>query len=210
MLCYFLLPTWVSFNTSTPVELYQRQKTCPITQVHQIVGRIKEPRLAVHFSEVDHDSKHPNSHHAQPVFDDDPMNVLHHPRQRKRALTNPLPDPEWKRIISYIRRSRQKNEPQAQSIFFSKLPLELRELIYEEVLAGRDGRLLHIIRTGGKLAHWRCRVQNEDGYCDPKGLRCLEGWLRYKASTWHPAETGRLRWKADGGLLPLLRTCRAV
>jgi hypothetical protein len=135
------------------------------------------------------------------------------PRNRKRALTNPLPDIELIQSIAYgVRRSRQRNDDQTASAFLMKLPLEIRQLIYEEVLAGGGGSVVHIFRKHGRLGHWRCRIQNGDGVelCDSKGQRCLEGWLSYKARVWGADREGRIDVITDTGLLPLLQTCRAM
>jgi hypothetical protein len=136
------------------------------------------------------------------------------PRRRKRALTNPLPPLESIQSMSYsIRRSRQRTDDQATSSFLTKLPLEIRQIIYEEVLAdGGDGSVVHILRKHGRLGHWRCRVpvQNALELCDSEGRRCVEGWLSYKAKVWHADKSGRLDLITDDGLIPLLRTCRLM
>jgi hypothetical protein len=134
------------------------------------------------------------------------------PRNRKRALTNPLPALESINSMSYsIRRSRQRTDDQAMSSFLTKLPFEIRQIIYEEVLAdGGDGSVVHILRKHGRLGHWRCRIQDGLELCDSKGRRCVEGWLSYKAKVWHADKAGRLDLITDDGLVPLLRTCRLM
>lgn len=136
------------------------------------------------------------------------------PRHRKRALTNPLPALESIQSMSYsIRRSRQRTDEQATCSFLTRLPLEIRQIIYEEVLAdGAKGGVVHILRKHGRLGHWRCRVQVRSGVelCDSNGRRCVEGWLSYKAKVWHADRAGRLDLITDDGLLPLLRTCRLM
>lgn len=136
------------------------------------------------------------------------------PRHRKRALTHPLPALESIQSMSYsIRRSRQRSDDQSTSSFLMKLPLEIRQIIYEEVLAdGAHGSVVHILRKHGRLGHWRCRVPVESGLelCDSQGRRCVEGWLSYKAKVWHADRAGRLDLITDDGLLPLLRTCRLM
>ena len=134
-------------------------------------------------------------------------------RKRKRALTNPLPDIELiQSIPDSVRRSRQRNDDQKTCLFLTKLPFEIRQLIYEEVLAGGGGSVVHIFRKHSRLGHWRCRIQTGDGVglCDSKGQRCLEGWLSYKARVWSADRAGRIDIITDGGLLPLLRTCRIM
>lgn len=134
------------------------------------------------------------------------------PRIRKRTLTNPLPPIESLQSMSHsIRRSRQRTDDQAACAFLMRLPFEIRQDIYEDILAGGDARLVHILRKHGTLGHWRCRIQ--DGgpeICDSEGLRCVEGWLSFKVRLWHLDREGMVDLKTDSGLLPLLLTCRAM
>jgi hypothetical protein len=133
------------------------------------------------------------------------------PRRRKRALTDPLPPLEHSQSMTYsIRRSRQRTDPQSMSSFMTKLPLELRQMIYAEVLAGGGCEVVHILRKQGRLGHWRCRLQHGLELCDAKGRRCVEGWLSYKTKVWHLDKTGRLDIITDDGLVPLLRSCRLM
>lgn len=111
-------------------------------------------------------------------------------RKRNRALTNPLPAIESARSMSYsirypVRRSRQCTADQIMSTFMTKLPLEVRRIVYEQVLAGGDRRLVHILRKRGRLRHWRCRIQNGQEVCNSQVRRFVEGWLSYKAKLWH-------------------------
>jgi len=132
--------------------------------------------------------------------------------RRKRTLTGPLPSLESMHGMSdSIRRARQKTADQSMSPFLGKLPFELRQIIYEEVLAGGDdGRVVHIIRKHKRLGHWRCRIQDGLKLCETQSLRCISGWLAYKARVWTADKAGRLELRTDDGLLPLLRTCRAI
>lgn len=132
------------------------------------------------------------------------------PTRRKRALTNPLPPLETIRSMSYsIRRSRQRTDAQAGSLLLTKLPLELRQIIWEMVLVEGNRRLIHIMRKHGKLGHWRCRIQNGEKVCNLQARRCVEGWLAYKA-TMRRDKAERFDLVTDEGLLPLLLTCRTV
>ena len=132
------------------------------------------------------------------------------PRKRKRALTDPLPPLEPGQSMAYsIRRSRQRIDTQDASPLLTKLPFEIRQMIYEQVLAGGDGcEVVHVLRKQGRLGHWRCRMQHGLELCDAKGRRCVEGWLSYKTKVWHLDRSGRLDLITDDGLVPLLRTCR--
>jgi hypothetical protein len=137
------------------------------------------------------------------------------PRKRKRALTSPLPAIELTQDLSHsirysIRRSRQRTDEQTKSGFLTKLPPEIRQIIYGEVLACGDRKLIHILRKRGRLGHWRCRIQNGLEVCDTQVQRCVEGWLEYKRKLWHWDKQGRVDLRTDGGLLNLLLTCRSV
>lgn len=134
------------------------------------------------------------------------------PRRRKRALSDPLPPPDPGHEMAYsIRRSRQRTDTQALSPFMSKLPFEIRHMIYEQVLTGGDGcEVVHVLRKQGRLGHWRCRMQHGLKLCDSRGRRCVEGWLSYKTKVWHLDRSGRLDLITDDGLIPLLRTCRVM
>lgn len=97
--------------------------------------------------------------------------------RRKRALTMPLTKPAtifWRR---------QKSVDQSQSILFRKLPLEVRELIYEYtsyfpdrlgVSACRKGLDVHIFSHSRKL-FWR-RCSSVDGSCTPHCYRKFYGY----------------------------------
>jgi hypothetical protein len=137
------------------------------------------------------------------------------PRKRKRALTNPLPPIERSRDLSYsvrysVRRARQRTEEQGKCLFLERLPIELRELVYEEVLAGGGRKLVHILRKRGRLGHWRCRIQDGDETCGEQSQKCVEGWLEYKRKLWHWDKQGRVDLRTDAGLLNLILTCRSV
>lgn len=133
------------------------------------------------------------------------------PTTRKRALTNPLPPLESLHSISYsIRRSRQRNDNQTSSLLLTKLPLEIRQTIWELILVDGDRKLVHILRKHGRLGHWRCRIQDSQDGCETQARRCVEGWLAYKAKMSHWDKTGRLDLVTDSDLLPLLRSCRMM
>ena len=101
---------------------------------------------------------------------------------------------------------------QSQSSLMSKLPLEVRIMIYEEVLCRPVGVVHITTRKDGKLVHFRCQAEN--GRC--RGLECFHQtdenlyntWrTRDKDlfSTWSPSNTPDM---TDGGLLGLLQSCR--
>lgn len=133
------------------------------------------------------------------------------PRKRKRALTNPLLEIDIDHGLSYsIRRSRQRNDLQGASLFITKLPQEIRNIIYAEVLCSGEYRLVHMLPKDGKLGHWRCRLQMGKEPCASQSRRCIEGWLSYRNEQWNMDHNGRLSPKTDSGLLQLLLTCRVM
>jgi len=134
------------------------------------------------------------------------------PRNRKRALTNPLLEIDVDHGLAYsIRRSRQRNDLQSASLFMTMLPQEIRSLIYTEILTNGGQRLIHMLPKDGKLGHWRCRLQHERDPCASQSRRCMEGWLSYRNAQWSMDHNGRLLTKTDGDLVvPLLLICRMM
>lgn len=133
------------------------------------------------------------------------------PRTRKRALTNPLLAVDVEHGLSYsIRRSRQRNDDQSQSLFITKLPQEIRALVYHEILTAGDNRLIHMMRKATRFGHWRCRLQNAKEGCDMQNRKCFEGWLEYRIRQRRMDLAGRLDVKTDSGLVALLLTCRVM
>ena len=133
------------------------------------------------------------------------------PRTRKRSPSSPLPDDG--NPISSQEPKHTKME-QSQSMFMSKLPLELRTMIYEEVLC-RPVHIVHITaRKDGKLGYFRCKA--EDGRC--RGLECFHGSNEELYSTWRTRDKDLFStWSpsnlpdiADGGLLAILQSCQQV
>ncbi|KAJ5152699.1 uncharacterized protein N7482_009177 [Penicillium canariense] len=76
-----------------------------------------------------------------------PVRPLH--RQRKRALTLPLPE-------TSPGRKAQRTYDQSQSLFLDRLPFEIRHKIYEAILAPPDNRILHVAAISGRLCGIRC------------------------------------------------------
>ncbi|KAI9800270.1 MAG: hypothetical protein M1833_003384 [Piccolia ochrophora] len=119
------------------------------------------------------------------------------PSRRKRALTPPLPPQS--RIAALVR-THQKTIHQSHSPFFSELPHDVRRLIYQEVLVP-GSNLVHIVKLHKKLGHVRCRWRGKGtGPHDCWGTSTSDGLYRGTLTS----------TAADGGLLPLLMTCRQV
>ena len=103
---------------------------------------------------------------------------------------------------------------QSESAFISRLPYDVRSMIYEEVLC-RPVSVVHITtRRDGSLVYFRCKAK--DARC--RGLECfhdpnqdLYGTWRTRDkdlfSTWSPS---RAPHPVDGGVLALLQSCQQV
>lgn len=97
---------------------------------------------------------------------------------------------------------------QEQSLFFSKLPIDIRRMIYDYVLVSPDDRVLHIASSWRRLFSRRCHETNTD----PRGWR-----HRCWSSMGVQAEDGTtVDWSEDGTKPPrpsffgLLRSCRRM
>ena len=119
------------------------------------------------------------------------------PSKRKRTLTLPLPPS----AVSRFGRPKQHTSPQANCAFLQKLPYDIRRIIYDEILSGN---IFHIIRMRGRLRHLRCST--EDG--EPRDLRST-CWGILKVDERSIREFYNDR-RTDGGIVPLLRTCRVM
>lgn len=122
------------------------------------------------------------------------------PRDRKRALTLPLPESSspW-----YRKGWRQKTFDQTQSPFF-RLPRELREIIYHQVIVPSNRADLHVAITGYRLCGIRCD-ESDSPY---------RGW---RHNCWEPVDrSGRSIKHFDrnlsrsSGILGLLQSCRKM
>ncbi|KAJ5806871.1 hypothetical protein N7474_010463 [Penicillium riverlandense] len=113
------------------------------------------------------------------------------PLPRKRALTLPLPEkPTW------IKWRKQKTKEQTQCLLM-KLPLELREEIYRQVLGNK---VVRIWRTFDELGHTSCPTQV---------VKKRRGWLNGRLLPDGPRKKPRPINRANGNLA-LLLTCREI
>lgn len=122
------------------------------------------------------------------------------PPKRKRALTLPLS----RRAI--IGLTRQGTIAQVDAIFFQRLPLEIREMIYSCALTSST-HVLHIFRRADRrLGHYRCNSKLEvpTSY---KQYQASRGLSVHQSATgaWVTASPCR---NAASGPLSLLLTCR--
>ena len=105
-------------------------------------------------------------------------------RARARALTLPLPD-------ACTDGKSQWTSNQAKSFFFGKVPFELREQIYRELLCQKDEEdVLHIESSVEKLYHVRCTEKNINA----------DNRVGWQHKCWH--------WHRKEKLLAFLQTCR--
>ena len=96
----------------------------------------------------------------------------------------------------------QSTNDQRQSMFFCKLPAELRVIIYEMAFSG-EGKILHIVRPSEDcFSHVRCT--REVGMC--KDYECFEYWTPDPEK---PSKQGTFH-TTHGNLLPLLLSCRRM
>ena len=134
------------------------------------------------------------------------------PPTPKHSPSSPPPDNEKSTSCQEPKHTKME---QSQSMFMSKLPLELRTMIYEEVLC-RPVHIVHITaRKDGKLGYFHCKA--EDGRC--RGLECFRGPDEELYSTWRTRDKDLFStWSpsnlpdiADGGgLLAVLQSCQQV
>lgn len=111
--------------------------------------------------------------------------------ERKRPLT----PPNWQGALSQ----------QEQSLFFSRLPIDIRRIIYQYVLASPEDRVLHIASSWRRLFCHRCDETNSD----PRG------WLHkcWKSMGVQTEDGAIADWSEDGAKPPrpsffgLLRSC---
>lgn len=124
---------------------------------------------------------------------------------RRRALTLPLPSSPLDSVPGEVK---QNTEDQSKSLFFGRLPLEVREMIYKYHLC--NSTHIHIFRRrDNRLGHYQCHAAHR---ADSE-LLIREDFIgeggRHPAVTctnaWIPG-----RWKDDqlAEKLPLLKACR--
>jgi hypothetical protein len=119
--------------------------------------------------------------------------ILIVPSQTRQTLRGPIEAP--KPILPYPRRRAlslestglqhfQRTFPQNQSAFMTKLPLEIRRMVYEKALGEVS---IHVALVDGKLVTQRCLTEDCNCYLEP-------------LTTKHKLHIA----------LPLLRTCRRM
>jgi hypothetical protein len=137
----------------------------------------------------------------------------------RRALTLPLPEKGGEPGPSDFK---QTTADQTSSGLCTKLPYEVRSLIFELVVAG-ESNVIHVFKKSKRLGHWRCKRQIDGLPCtwvDP----CSKA-LPFKSMTmdqngvlisgdhtmqryFDRSKIGPTKKDKDIGVLSLLRTCR--
>ncbi|SMQ49145.1 unnamed protein product [Zymoseptoria tritici ST99CH_3D1] len=128
------------------------------------------------------------------------------PPRRQRALTGPL-DPSqnsiWHRMqIFSSLDTEQRTDEQTECAFLSKLPYDVRLIIYEMVLGGN---VLHLSaqKPGSRIVHYVCKQPD----------KIAEQDLHHTCSDYsngRPSSAPREHYPQATGLLPLLVTCRRI
>jgi hypothetical protein len=148
------------------------------------------------------------------------------PAIRPRALTIPLqvasvvgkaPGADGGSYVheSDIAPTGQVTHHQSQSFFCAKFPAEVRLMVYEHVISGYgQSDVFHILAKKKRLGLWRCRRPKDGRPCDWSGPCCSE-WIMYRYRWKWALQAGNVReWEdalvTDGGLLPLVMSCRMM
>ena len=137
---------------------------------------------------------------------------------RKRGRQHERKKGDGGRISSFFsfsrpRHSIQPSFSQEQSPFFSRLPLEIRLMIYQDVF---DCRRVHIVPARGKLVGIPCNLPGSDGECAIRDGKGVHGEVyftkRGECFVWsdptQPATSLRNLTERLAGALKLLRMCR--
>ena len=134
-------------------------------------------------------------------------------RFERRQRMAPRPKPQRKRALTIGNDSASlcpapAARAQLQCRLFS-LPLEIRQMIFRTVVGDRA---VHLLLQEHRLGHLRCRASSADGCAKPGLTRvCVH------RGTWGTADPACV-WcprnskldQTDGGILPLLLTCRQM
>ncbi|KAL8677903.1 MAG: hypothetical protein Q9186_005714 [Xanthomendoza sp. 1 TL-2023] len=112
-------------------------------------------------------------------------------REKLKSAPQPLPN-HRERSLSLLPPSSQSD-----SRFLARLPLEIRQEIYNYIVGGN---LVHVVRKGQHLAHVRCKHCWESDF--------QRDCRRYASNTCHSAAPS-MGFTANGNIA-LLRTCRQV
>ena len=141
------------------------------------------------------------------------------PTQKRRALTPLLPADTTGPLDIKPRTLKQAN-----STFLTKLPLEVRIMVYKHIINGSDGKVVHIFKrmtVPAKMGHWRCTKAIGGQPCS-WGNPCSMA-LPFNALTYdeyrltgdptHQRFYNRSRAERKqtlGGYLAMMRTCRQM
>lgn len=117
------------------------------------------------------------------------------PKKRERRLTLPLDDTQEPTLSKSWFRSRPKAQvtlEQTTSILFTKLPAEIRALIYTFAICDEEKSRLNIGFRGSPVASMN--TSNKPGYI----------------AAYRDDDASQRTWGLDKGVLSLMRTCRLI
>ncbi|KAF2810795.1 uncharacterized protein BDZ99DRAFT_462114 [Mytilinidion resinicola] len=116
---------------------------------------------------------------------------------RERSLSIPLPPP------TFLARRRQKTNAQKQSALFNKLPAEIRQIIWEYVIADED-RPIHILQYKKRLRNMPCSNHRGPG----EQLSVYTGF--HKCTGYEGNYGNALEVQPGANLSQLVKTCRQI
>ena len=177
-----------------------------LSPTHQIAYSIMETVLNHTLNLLHRTCNHGRTYPQQQEHRKD---VRHAEEQARVLAQRPSPLPNARHNLSQPSLS---THPQPSSPLFTKLPLEIRERIYEIVLGGD---IIHLVDVSQRIAHYRyAHVEDTEGQDLPTGTVALQNPLGPRAPptvTWLD-ERNRIPRPAQfsSGSLSLPLTCHAV
>jgi hypothetical protein len=134
------------------------------------------------------------------------------PRHRPRALTGPLCDnlDRWSLSwIPFMRSRQQQTSSQSQSSLLARLPVEVRQLVWREVIGGH---VLHVARAHKRLLAINC-AEHYSSKLPTRYHGCwgsTSGWIQLGTTPGFYLSARGGHSAKPANLLPLLQTCRTI
>lgn len=132
------------------------------------------------------------------------------PLHRPRALTYPIPAKTSRLWNPFQRKQQQQTFDQRQSALLSRLPVEIRRLIWADALGGQ---LLHIARAPKRLLAIPCAKQERASGLNTRLHGCwgsTTGRVYLGTTPGFYLQPRSSHGPRPANLLPLLQTCRIV
>lgn len=107
-------------------------------------------------------------------------------RRRAERSDSPKPLPARRRALTLPLESLYADSSQQQSLFFTKLPPDVRYLIYQHVLRAPDHAYLHVASTHQRVCSFPCQER----------YREIHGWQHW--CWWRPADDGTIIAPIEG------------